>query len=222
MSLSNVSKPASFGHGSVSKNFYVLIWAVTLAVGAFFLLRNVPEYFVFTQESYGNYYWPRAGYLFPHIVGGLIAMVIGPFQFWPRIRNSYPKVHRITGRVYLLGILVGALGGIGLALTTRGAAPYAAGLLALSFAWLLTASLAFFAIKQRDFVQHKEWMIRSYVVTFAFVTFRLVTDALAYFGIGELMSNYSVMAWAAWAVPLLVTEAVIQGRKIRVNGRSRA
>jgi uncharacterized membrane protein YozB (DUF420 family) len=95
--------------------------------------------------------------------------------------------------------------------------PYAAGLFALSMAWLLTSSLAFFAIKRRDFVQHKEWMIRSYVVTFSFVTFRLVTDVLAYFGIGEQMVNYTLMAWAAWALPLLMTEAVIQGRKIRAR-----
>jgi len=198
------------------------LWFLVLGVGAYFVLAYAAQYLVRWDEATYGSFWPRLGYFVPHLLGGLVAIVAGPFQFWPRIRNSYPKVHRITGRVYLLGILVGALGGIGLALTTRGAAPYAAGLLALSFAWLLTASLAFFAIKQRDFVQHKEWMIRSYVVTFAFVTFRLVTDALAYFGIGELMSNYSVMAWAAWAVPLLVTEAVIQGRKIRVNGRSRA
>ncbi len=93
--------------------------------------------------------------------------------------------------------------------------PYAAGLFALSIAWLLTSSLAFFAIKRLDFVQHKEWMIRSYLVTFSFVTFRLGTDVLSYFGIGEQMVNYTLMAWAAWALPLLVTEAVIQGRKIR-------
>jgi hypothetical protein len=144
-----------------------------------------------------------------------VAIVIGPLQFFARIRARYPRWHRITGRVYLSAILVSALGGIGLAVTTRGPVPYAAGLFALSLAWLLTSSLAFYAIKRRNFVQHKEWMIRSYVVTFAFVTFRIVTDALGYLGIGELMVNYTLMAWAAWALPLLVTEAVIQGRKIR-------
>jgi hypothetical protein len=60
-------------------------------------------------------------------------------------------------------------------------------------------------------------MIRSYVVTFSFVTFRLVTDVLSYLGIGDQSGNFTLMAWAAWGVPLLLTEAAIQGRKIRVR-----
>jgi hypothetical protein len=193
------------------------LWLSVLAIGVYFLLAYVTRYLVqWNEASYGSF-WPRLGYFVPHLLGGLVAIVAGPFQFWPRIRTFHPKVHRVTGRVYLAGILVGALGGIALAVTTQGPVPYAAGLFALALAWLLTASLAFFAIKRRDFVQHKEWMIRSYVVTFSFVTFRLVTDVLAYFGLGEQMVNYTLMAWAAWALPLLVTEAVIQGRKIRAN-----
>jgi hypothetical protein len=193
------------------------LWLFVLAVGAYFLVAYVARYLVqWNEATYGSF-WPRLGYFVPHILGGLVAIVAGPWQFWPRIRTRHPKIHRVTGRLYLSGILVGALSGIGLAVTTQGPVPYAAGLFALSMAWLLTSSLAFFAIKQRDFVQHKEWMIRSYVVTFSFVTFRLVTDVLAYFCIGEQMVNYTLMAWAAWALPLLMTEAVIQGRKIRAR-----
>ena len=193
------------------------LWLFILAIGAYFLLVYVAPYLVqWNEATYGSF-WPRLGYFVPHILGGLVAIVAGPFQFWPRIRTRHPKIHRVTGRLYLSGILVGALAGIGLAVTTRGPLPYAAGLFALSIAWLVTSSLAFFAIKRRDFVQHKEWMIRSYVVTFSFVTFRLGTDVLSYFGIGEQMVNYTLMAWAAWALPLLATEAVIQGRKIRAT-----
>ena len=215
MSLSNISQPASFGHGSsISRNFYILIWAATLAVGAVFLLRNVPEYFVFTQESYGNYYWPRAGYLFPHIVGGLIAMVIGPFQFWPRIRNGYPKVHRTMGRIYLIAIVVGAVGGMVMAATSARSFAYGVGLFSLGVVWLLTSGMAFAAIRRRNFVQHKQWMIRSYVVTFAFVTFRIGNNLMTYYGIGEQRDRGAVLAWACWAVPLLITELVLQGRQV--------
>jgi hypothetical protein len=197
--------------GSIAK----VLWLLVLAIGAYFVLAYVARYLVqWNETTYGSF-WPRLGYFVPHMLGGLVAIVLGPLQFWPRIRNRHPKVHRVTGRVYLSGVLVSALGGIGLALTTAGPVAYAAGLFALSVAWLLTSSMAFFAIKRRDFVQHKEWMIRSYVVTFSFVTFRIVTDVLAAAGIGERAVNFTLMSWAAWALPLLVTEAVIQGRKIR-------
>jgi hypothetical protein len=57
-------------------------------------------------------------------------------------------------------------------------------------------------------------MIRSYVVTFAFVTFRAVQPLVAKTGIGTPLEQIAFIAWACWAIPLLVTEAVLQGRKI--------
>jgi hypothetical protein len=57
-------------------------------------------------------------------------------------------------------------------------------------------------------------MIRSYVVTFAFVIFRIGDLTMLGLGVGERLQNLTLMAWACWAVLLLITEAVLQGRKI--------
>jgi len=57
-------------------------------------------------------------------------------------------------------------------------------------------------------------MIRSYVVTFAFVTFPVGDVVMRAAGVGEPLQNVAFLAWASWAVPLLITEAVLQGRKI--------
>jgi hypothetical protein len=51
------------------------------------------------------------------------------------------------------------------------------GLLAFSFgtqgvAWWVTTGLAYLAIQRGEIQQHKAWVVRSYIVTFAFVTFR--------------------------------------------------
>jgi hypothetical protein len=56
-------------------------------------------------------------------------------------------------------------------------------------------------------------MVRSYVVTFAFVTFRVLDVALIGAGM-PLQQVFDFAAWSCWAVPLVVTEAVIQGKKI--------
>ena len=191
-----------------------LLWLIVIGVGAWFVATNVPHYFVFTEESYGEYYWPRAGYLLAHIIGGLIAIVIGPFQFWSRIRSKHPAIHRFSGRIYLLSILVGSIGGLGLAFTIPEGLAYATGLGMLAVAWLTTSAMAFIAVRKRNFVQHKQWMIRSYVVTFAFVSFRLVDEVLHFYGLGEIPTHNAMLAWGCWAVPLLVTEVVIQGRQI--------
>ena len=43
----------------------------------------------------------------------------------------------------------------------------------LSLVRVVTTGLAFAAIRSSLVEQRREWMIRSYVVTFAFVTFRI-------------------------------------------------
>ena len=57
-------------------------------------------------------------------------------------------------------------------------------------------------------------MIRSYVVTFAFVTFRLVFTVLQAAHVGQLQEDLAIASWFCWAVPLLITEAILQGRKV--------
>ena len=60
-----------------------------------------------------------------------------------------------------------------------------------------------------------EQMIRSYVVTFAFVTFRLVEKLLLPWNIAPQMELDTFLAFACWSVPLLFAEPLIQLRRIR-------
>ena len=74
--------------------------------------------------------------------------------------------------------------------------------------------MAVVAIRRKNLVQHKQWMVRSYVVTFAFVTFRLADDVMRAAGIlsdDERARMLAWACWACWAVPLLITEVIIQG-----------
>lgn len=186
-------------------------WFVVLALVAYFIVKNVPRYFVFSAESYGRYFWPRASWLFPHVASGLVAILIGPLQFWPRMRRDYLPAHRIAGRVYVVTVLIGSIAAFGMASKAEGGAAYAWGLTGLGLAWATTTLMAFVAIRRKNLIQHKQWMVRSYVVTFAFVTFRLLDDAM---GAGHILPDderAKLLAWACWAVPLLVTEVVLQG-----------
>jgi uncharacterized membrane protein len=189
-------------------------WLVALSLLAYFIKKNVPRYFVFTPESYGAYFWPRVSWLFPHVAGGLLAVLIGPLQFWPRIRRDYLQFHRIAGRVYVVTVLVGATAGLVMASKAEGGAAYALGLGGLAVAWLTTTAMAFVAIRRKNLVQHKQWMVRSYVVTFAFVTFRLADDAMAAGHILPDEERAKMLAWACWAVPLLIAEVALQAGSV--------
>ena len=91
---------------------------------------------------------------------------------------------------------------------------FGAGLAGLAVAWIVTTGLAFAAIRRGLIHQHQEWMTRSYVVTFAFVTFRIFAGITQATGVGTLREELTAASWFCWAVPLLMTEAVLQGRKI--------
>jgi uncharacterized membrane protein len=113
-------------------------------------------------------------FLVVHAATAGIALLVGPFQFFGSIRRKHPKLHRITGRVYLLaGVLPGCLSGIVVAvLTTAGPVPLAAFVL-LDVFWFYTALRAYRAVRARDFAEHERWMLRNFAATFAAVTLRV-------------------------------------------------
>ena len=188
-----------------------LLAFAALAAVAFFYAFAVPY---FLSTSYGPpEYAPRHGWLMLHIVGVTIALLTGPVQLWLGLADRGMDWHRRMGIGYLGGVALGSIGGYYMAIHTDFGFVFGAGLFSMATAWVLTTALAFLAIKRSLIEQHKEWMIRSYVVTFAFVTFRVASVALAS-RVGRPGEVDTVLAWAAWAMPLLVTEAILQGRKI--------
>ena len=57
-------------------------------------------------------------------------------------------------------------------------------------------------------------MIRSYVVTFAFVTFRWLVDLpLAITLMDKFEERAPNMIWLSWTIPLLITEIVLSWKK---------
>lgn len=82
-----------------------------------FILKDALPYFGFEEVVFGRFWmmkWPLIG----HITGGLIALTLGPFQFWNAFRNKYLYVHRWMGVGYILGILIAVISSIALSLTT--------------------------------------------------------------------------------------------------------
>lgn len=209
--MTSIELPTSTS--AMSSRVRTWLWIATLATGAYFVVHNVPRYFTWSAAAYGPYFWPRASTLLLHILCGLVAIAIGPLQFWPRIRNTYRRVHRVSGRIYLAVVLIGATSAAVLAVTSKVNFSYASGMFAFAVVWLSTSAMALVAILRRNFEQHRQWMIRSYVVTFAFVTFRVGQDVLAYFDIGRV-DYVTMLSWACWALPLFFAEVAIQGRQL--------
>ena len=179
-----------------------------------FIARSALPYFNVSPDHYGPYFWPRRWGLVLHIAGGITALTVGLVQLWLGLTNRVAALHRALGKLYVGVIAIGSIAGFYLAATIPGNAPYAAGLFFLCVAWVITTTMAVLAIRRRNLLQHREWMMRSYAVTFAFVTFRFGVDALTGQGLPSGDAQ-AIMAWACWAIPLLLLEPLIQLRKLR-------
>ena len=94
---------------------------------------------------------------------------------------------------------------------------FVTGIRGLACAWAVTTGMAYYTIRKRLVSLHKEWMIRAYVVTFAFVTFRLLEDYGPTSRLQPENDRSITIAWACWVVPLAITEMIFQLRRVRTG-----
>ena len=176
----------------------------------YFIFKNAFPYFAYDEAYFGRH-WEVKWSLIGHMSGGILALVIGPVQFWKSFRDKYIKTHRMLGKIYLVAILVGTVSAIHMALTTGLAIhwTWALALLGLAFAWIITAGMAYISIRRKRIVEHQKWMIKSYVVTFAFVTFRFLDDLPLVEGLGSFIETGPSNIWLSWTIPLMITEVVM-------------
>jgi hypothetical protein len=191
-----------------------LLLGAVAVFAAFFVYRYVLHYFTWNEAAYG-YYWPFRVPLTAHVTGGLVAALAGVWQIWTGLNTQSMRVHPWTGRLYAGGVLLGSLAAFVLAFTSAlyGFA-WAVGLVCLAIAWLVTTGTALYCIRNRNVLLHKQWMIRSYIVTFAFVTFRIFTDYVPYeaWGISPAdMANAAI--WPVWVMPLLAYEVMLARKR---------
>lgn len=108
--------------------------------------------------------------LFIHITTSVVALVIGPFTLSKKFREKNINRHRIVGRIYMVGILLGGVSGLYLAFYATGGLVAKLGFGLLSVFWLTSAYQALIRIKNKKIQDHRNWMIRNYSLTFAAVT----------------------------------------------------
>ncbi len=188
---------------------------------AFYLSIRTFEYFSFKtdvnfllvrQELIGQVLWKISFYL--HISGALLALAAGSVQFFPGFRRRHIKIHKIIGKLYALGILVGAPAGLYMAMFARGGTFAQIGFVAMDLAWIYTTYRGVHAIVvNKNMQQHRDWITRSYAVTFAAVTLRIWVPILSLgFGLGE-SAILSLTPWLSWIPNLIAAELILRYTK---------
>ncbi|MCU5374130.1 MULTISPECIES: DUF2306 domain-containing protein [Bacillus cereus group] len=151
--------------------------------------------------------------LFTHITTSIVALVIGPFTLSTKFRERNINRHRIMGRIYMVGILLGGLSGLYLSFYATGGLVAKLGFGLLSVLWLTSAYEALHRVKNKKIKEHRNWMIRNYALTFAAVTLRIWLPLfIVLFGIEHFELSYAIIAWLAWVPNLIVAELFIRKR----------
>ena len=130
--------------------------------------------------------------LIPHTLAGTFALLAGPLQFSSRFRQRHLQIHRVIGRLYLLAVFVGAFTGIALAWGRPGLP----GTSMQAAAWIVCTTAAVVTARNRQIIQHRQWMARSYAVTFTFVSSRVLNLWPRYWShLGDSLSAVGVIAF---------------------------
>ena len=101
-----------------------------------------------------------------HVFIAAIMTLTGLLQLWPRLRRDAPRLHRYSGRVFLITACFLALSGLGLGLI-RGTYLSYVSLVAISFNAVLILVFAGFTVRfavQRQIAQHQIWAMRLFLV----------------------------------------------------------
>lgn len=189
MATSTLIAPAT-GRSRFKTVLWLSLGLITLFVfitSEVFLVADYPMYHAYRLQVIADRHL-----LIPHVICGTLALLAGPLQFSSRFRQRHLKIHRVLGRMYVVSVFVGAFTGIALA----AGRPGLPGTSMQATAWIVCTTAAFLTARNRQIVQHRQWMARSYAVTFTFVSSRVLNLSPRYWShLGDTLSGFGVAAF---------------------------
>ena len=176
------------------------------------LITDYPMYHAYRLQVIAD-----RGLLIPHTLAGIFALLLGPVNFSSRIRQRHLTLHRVLGRIYVGSVFVGSFTGIALAWGRPGLP----GTSMQAATWIVCTTAAFLTARNRQIAAHRQWMARSYAVTFTFVSSRVFNLVPAYWShLGDVLSAVGVIAFTL--ASLLIVDIGLNWRELttRCEGSS--
>src|SRR5665213_539545 len=198
-----MATPTQLAPSPAGSRFKTILWVslglITLFVfitSEVLLVTDYPMYHAYRLQVIADRHL-----LIPHTLAGIFALLIGPINFSSRIRQRHLQLHRILGRVYVISVFVGSFTGIALA----AGRPGLPGTSMQAAAWMVCTTAAYITARHRQIAVHRQWMARSYAVTFTFVSSRVFNLVPAYWShLGDVLSAVGVIAFTL--APILLVD----------------
>jgi hypothetical protein len=147
---------------------------------------------------------------YTHITAGAICITSALIQFSSWILGKRKQIHVISGKLYVFVVLlIGAPSGLYMTFFAKGGYAEKGAFLAMAVFWFWTTYKGFVtAARDKNYVAHKYWMIRSYAMALTAVTFRVYHIVFHEFGV-DGFTNYSVSLWISILGNALIAEGII-------------
>jgi uncharacterized membrane protein len=198
-------------------------WAMLLGAIVYYVRRDALHYlFHYTPQSF-KAFWPDRILIRTHVACAVTMIFTGPFQFWTGLRMRYLTLHTWLGRIFLVTGTFVASSAMYLGLHPRtGGMVMGIGLSLNGLFWLAAAAMAYYAIRLGNIPQHKEWMIRTYVLACnGIVGDRILANIPVLVRRIGIDAVNDLSGWLLWAAPLMIAEIIIQLRRLRKMRRPR-
>ena len=192
-----------------SRNGILLAAAIATSAYAWWQIALPVMRLANTRDHIGHF-----AMTFAHMIGGSGMLVFGALNLYLAARKTRFALHRRVGQLYLLFGVFGASVAISVTLSQAHKSGIvltnsSLSLAMLGAAWLLFAAMGWRAARNRRFASHGDWMVRSFVLSWAFVICRITSRVPE---IGTLGGGQAFI-WLSWIVPLIVCELVLQWPK---------
>jgi uncharacterized membrane protein YozB (DUF420 family) len=152
-----------------------------------------------------------------HILCASLFCVLGALQFDSALRQRFPRLHRIAGRVAAPCGIVAALTGLWMtaayAIPAELQGPLLYGVrLVVGLAMTLAVIVSIRAVLQRRIAQHKAWMVRAYALGQGAGTQVLILLPVTLMAGAPTFIFRDVLMASAWGLNVVFAEWVIRRR----------
>lgn len=196
-----------------------------MCMAAFLMLRTIIGYTSFKtdvqflalkQDYIENPIWRATFYI--HTFSAVFTLFAGFTQFSEQFLKDFRHWHKILGRLYVWNILlINAPTGFIMAIYANGGWMGKSAFLTLDVLWFYFTLKAFTTALNRNFDEHRDYMIRSYALTFSAISLRSWKIIITYTGWVDMAYIYIVDAWLALVINLMVSEWIV--RRIKATDR---
>ena len=190
------------------------------------MLRLVIDYSAFKTDT--GFLKFKQGYInipvwrlafYTHVFSSIFALFAGFTQFSDHILKKYRKIHRLIGRIYVWDILViNFPAGMIMAVYANGHIPSKIAFIMLDILWFFFTYKGVAAVRKGNIKEHKQYMIRSYALTFSAITLRTWKLILSRSFNIDPLHLYMIDAWMGFVPNLLLAEWLIRRKSKKVSG----